>query len=299
MKKTHIGESACIFALLLSTLVSGGEKGRTPVTDDVATLDILKGNIPQDYRIPVDHTPKAVSGKCWLQLNLYPVEKSLKQLAHQFSNLSINRENITMFITMLQGLRFMLGNEELLKKRTLKCLFEGNNCVSLRLKNIRPPQDVAMQAYECHYRTAHWPTDRYFEHVKEVLGAASSVSGMVDCAPPPCATTEPPPAVTLGNELQYRYGERVNMNLPVLLLSPVLFIISLATWMVLRRTGVCVCVKRGSRDEPTGAESPPEPQGTEAQCGAAPGSPLQLSLMSLERSTQSIVIVDVPDDSEV
>ncbi|XP_063074052.1 kit ligand b isoform X2 [Engraulis encrasicolus] len=272
MKKTHIGESACIFALLLSTLVSGGEKGRTPVTDDVATLDILKGNIPQDYRIPVDHTPKAVSGKCWLQLNLYPVEKSLKQLAHQFSNLSINRENITMFITMLQGLRFMLGNEEL---------------------------DVAMQAYECHYRTAHWPTDRYFEHVKEVLGAASSVSGMVDCAPPPCATTEPPPAVTLGNELQYRYGERVNMNLPVLLLSPVLFIISLATWMVLRRTGVCVCVKRGSRDEPTGAESPPEPQGTEAQCGAAPGSPLQLSLMSLERSTQSIVIVDVPDDSEV
>lgn len=53
------------------------------------------------------------TGKCWLQLNLYPVEKSLKQLAHKFSNLSINRENITIFITMLQGLRFMLGNEEL------------------------------------------------------------------------------------------------------------------------------------------------------------------------------------------
>lgn len=52
-------------------------------------------------------------GLCWIHLNLYPVESSLKNLALKFGNLSLNRENITMFITMLQGLRFTIDNEEL------------------------------------------------------------------------------------------------------------------------------------------------------------------------------------------
>lgn len=50
---------------------------------------------------------------CWVHLNLYPAESSLKNLALKFGNVSSNRENITIFITMLQGLRVTIDNEEL------------------------------------------------------------------------------------------------------------------------------------------------------------------------------------------
>lgn len=52
-------------------------------------------------------------GMCWVHLNLYPAESSLKNLALKFGNVSSNRENITIFITMLQGLRVTIDNEEL------------------------------------------------------------------------------------------------------------------------------------------------------------------------------------------
>ncbi|XP_041935113.1 kit ligand b [Alosa sapidissima] len=270
MKKTNIGQSVCTFALLLSTLVTGGEKGRTPLTDDVGTLDVLKGNIPQDYRIPLNHAPKAVTGKCWLQLNLYPVEQSLKHLAHKFSNLSINRENITIFITMLQGLRFMLGNEEL---------------------------DLAMQAYECHFRTAHWPTDRYFDHVKEVFSTAANVSGILECAPPPCPSTLPPSA-TPGRESQHLIGERLKTSLPIVLLVPVLCILSLGTWMVAQRRGVCS--NDSSRDESTRPQSTAVLSGPESQYGAARESLQEHSVMSPERSTDTVmVMMEVVKDPEM
>ncbi|KAL2103026.1 hypothetical protein ACEWY4_002194 [Coilia grayii] len=193
------------------------------------------------------------AGKCWLQLNLYPVEKSLKQLAHKFSNLSINRDNITIFITMLQGLRFMLGNEEL---------------------------DLAMQAYECHFRTAHWPTKRYFDHVKEVLSVAANVSGVLECVPPPCTSTIPPPA-TPGNKVHYHYGEKVKMSLPVLLFAPVLLLLSLGTWMAKRRRGVCG--SHGGGAEPMSTQSQADPRGPEPQYGAAQEGPCELSLMTQQR----------------
>lgn len=52
-------------------------------------------------------------GACWLYVNLYKVESSLKTLALKFGNLSTNKANITIFITMLQGFRFTLEGEEL------------------------------------------------------------------------------------------------------------------------------------------------------------------------------------------
>ncbi|XP_042562713.1 kit ligand b isoform X2 [Clupea harengus] len=272
MKKTNIGESVCILALLLSTLVTGGVKGRTPLTDDVGTLDVLKGNIPRDYRILVNHTPKAVAGKCWLQLNIYPVEKSLKQLAHKFNNLSINRENITIFITMLQGLRFMLGNEEL---------------------------DLAMQAFECHFRTAHWPTELYFDHVKEVFSAAANVSGILECAPPPCPSTLPPSATT-GHERQYHIGESLKRSLPVLLLVPVLFLLFLGAWMVVQRRRVCM--NNSSRGEARSPQSEAALRGPEPQHRAAQEGPLELSPMTQGRRRESAVVMEmleVMEDSAV
>ncbi len=44
---------------------------------------------------------------------MYHVESSLKTLALKFGNLSTNKANITIFITMLEGFRFTLDNEEL------------------------------------------------------------------------------------------------------------------------------------------------------------------------------------------
>ncbi len=52
-------------------------------------------------------------GACWLYVNLYHVESSLKTLALKFGNLSTNKANVTIFVTMLEGFRFTLDNEEL------------------------------------------------------------------------------------------------------------------------------------------------------------------------------------------
>uniref|UniRef100_A0AAY4D6I7 Kit ligand n=1 Tax=Denticeps clupeoides TaxID=299321 RepID=A0AAY4D6I7_9TELE len=142
----QIGESPCVLLLLFSSLVASDGEGRTPVTDDVATLNLLKENIPKDYRIPIHYIPKELAGQCWLQLNIYPVERSLSQLASKFGNLSTNRENITIFITMLQGLRLMIDDEE----------------------------------------RVTWATGPYFDYIKEFFGAAAKTPGKLSCVPPPC-----------------------------------------------------------------------------------------------------------------
>jgi len=99
-------------------------------------------------------TPKYFSflifkgGACWLYVNLYKVESSLKTLALKFGNLSTNKANITIFITMLQGFRFTLEGEELVihsylhsysLKRchgcrlTLVCLSSGGDDANIRM----------------------------------------------------------------------------------------------------------------------------------------------------------------------
>nr|XP_055047184.1 kit ligand b [Misgurnus anguillicaudatus] len=209
MREVKIGESICVFVLLFSGLVTCSGVFGSPLTDDVATLGTLSENIPNDYRIPLNFISKDVGGACWLHLNLYPVESSLKALAFKFGNLSTNRANTTIFITMLQGFRFTLDNEEL---------------------------EVTMQTFKCHYRRVKWPTRRYFAHVKEVLTAAGSTLGEIHhCTPPPCRTPVAPP-FTPGKRKQQDGINGAIHGLLTLLIIPSMVALVLIIRMVFRRS---------------------------------------------------------------
>ncbi|XP_051807991.1 kit ligand-like [Acanthochromis polyacanthus] len=132
----------------------------SPVTDDISKLYTLKQNIPKDYKIPVRYIPKQECGMCWVKLNIYPLEASLQDLAHKFGNISSNRNDIGIFILILQDLR-------------------------LRMDSVEP----IMFEFECHYREERWPTERYFDFVKDFLTAAQNKEDSDDCDPPPCPTT--------------------------------------------------------------------------------------------------------------
>lgn len=47
-------------------------------------------------------------GMCWVKLNVFYLEESLKDLAHKFGNISSNRKDISIFVQMLQELRLNL-----------------------------------------------------------------------------------------------------------------------------------------------------------------------------------------------
>lgn len=47
---------------------------------------------------------------CWVKLNVFYLEESLQDLAHKFGNISSNRKDISIFIQMLQELRFNLDS---------------------------------------------------------------------------------------------------------------------------------------------------------------------------------------------
>uniref|UniRef100_A0A4W4E912 Kit ligand n=1 Tax=Electrophorus electricus TaxID=8005 RepID=A0A4W4E912_ELEEL len=197
---TRVGGCACVLVLLFSGLVTCSGVLGSPLTDDVATLKTLRENIPDDYEIPVHYISKDVGGACWLLLNLYPVESSLKTLALRFGNLSSNRENITIFITMLQGLRITVDSEEL---------------------------DAAMQVFKCHYQSGKWSTRRYFDHVEEVLKASTSTPHQFHCTPPPCDVTPAPPR-TPGQGKQKRLIDSAIPSLLALLIIPCVATLALA-----------------------------------------------------------------------
>ncbi|KAK2892937.1 hypothetical protein Q8A67_012925 [Cirrhinus molitorella] len=212
MREVKIGESICVLVLLFSGLVTCSGVFGSPLTDDVATLETLSENIPSDYRIPIRFITKDVGGACWLYVNLYDVERSLDTLARKFGNLSTNKANITIFITMLQGFRFTLDNEEL---------------------------EVTMQTFECHYRRGKWPTRRYFNHVKEVLTAAGSTLGTFhDCTPPPCQTPPAPP-FTPGQSRQQNVMNGAIHGLLALLIIPSMAFLVLTVRMVFRKSVCC------------------------------------------------------------
>lgn len=50
-------------------------------------------------------------------LNIYPLEQSLRNLAGMFGAVSSNREQISVFISMLKSLRFTFNHEELVSSR--------------------------------------------------------------------------------------------------------------------------------------------------------------------------------------
>ncbi|XDV24568.1 hypothetical protein PO909_028701 [Leuciscus waleckii] len=212
MREIKIGESICVIVLLFSGLVTCSGVFGSPLTDDVATLETLSENIPSDYRIPIDFITKDVGGACWLYVNLYKVESSLRTLALKFGNLSTNKANITIFITMLQGFRFTLEGEEL---------------------------EVTMQTFECHYKRVKWPTRRYFNHVKEVLAVAGSTLGEFrHCTPPPCQTPAAPP-FTPGQSRQKNGMNGAIHGLLAVLIIPCMALLVLSVKIVFRRGGCC------------------------------------------------------------
>ncbi|KAJ8269045.1 hypothetical protein COCON_G00116520 [Conger conger] len=114
MKKANIWIITCVY-LLFSAIFAACSSGiGNPITDDVAfVVTHLKHNIPKDYKIPIHYIPKEEGGHCWVELNVYHLEESLKALAQMFGNISTNRENITIIVQMLQGVRFRIGNSDL------------------------------------------------------------------------------------------------------------------------------------------------------------------------------------------
>lgn len=53
------------------------------------------------------------AGTCWVVLNIYPLEQSLRKLANMFGTVSSNKDNIMVFIAMLKSLRFTFDHGEL------------------------------------------------------------------------------------------------------------------------------------------------------------------------------------------
>ncbi|KAK0135688.1 Kit ligand [Merluccius polli] len=152
---------AYVHILLCITLgVYSSEFDVNPVTDDITRLAVLRENIPKDYKIPVHFVPKEEAGMCWVTLNVYYLEDSLKDLSYKFGNISSNRKDISIFIQMLQEVRLKMG-----------------------------PVEMTMYEFECHYRTERWQTVRYFDFVEDFLLAAQYPNDSADCEPPPCPTT--------------------------------------------------------------------------------------------------------------
>ncbi|XP_069018760.1 kit ligand a [Embiotoca jacksoni] len=161
MKKSKSWIHVCVHFLLFITLgVHSDTLDVNPVTDDIFKLSILRQNIPKDYKIPVHYIPKQQGGMCWLQLNVFYLEASLQDLAQKFGNISSNRNDIRIFILILQDLRLKMGSVE-----------------------------PIMYDFECHYREERWQTEQYFDFVKDFLTAAQNKEDSDDCDPPPCPTT--------------------------------------------------------------------------------------------------------------
>uniref|UniRef100_A0A671Z232 Kit ligand n=1 Tax=Sparus aurata TaxID=8175 RepID=A0A671Z232_SPAAU len=159
--------SPCLLLSLFTSLNLCSGKFGTPITDDVSKLSLLKQNIPSDYEIPVNYIPKEVAGTCWVVLNIYPLEQSLRKLADMFGAISSNKENIIVFIAMLKSLRFTFDHEEL---------------------------ETAMQLYQCHYQEESLMSGLYFDYIKDVLHAAAQGTSSFSCKPPPpCINPQQPP----------------------------------------------------------------------------------------------------------
>uniref|UniRef100_A0A8C7M4E4 Kit ligand n=1 Tax=Oncorhynchus kisutch TaxID=8019 RepID=A0A8C7M4E4_ONCKI len=124
-----------------------------------------KHNIPKDYNISMHYIPKERSGVCWVLLNIYPLEQSLRELARVFGAISSNKDNIMIFITMLQNLRFKFDHEEL---------------------------EATMQVFKCHYRAVKWPSGQYFDYIRDILNSAAQGEGGFRCVPPPCPAPTTP-----------------------------------------------------------------------------------------------------------
>ncbi|XP_046706218.1 kit ligand a [Silurus meridionalis] len=161
MKKSKIWIRTCVHLLLYITVAAYPSEIGNPITDDIKKISLLKQNIPKDYKITVQYLPKEVSSMCWVQLNVFHLEESLKDLAQKFGNISSNKDYIATFIQMLQEMRYIIGNS----------------------------LESSMLEFQCHYREEKWLTPRYFQFVEDFFNTANSSREEEDCEPPPCPTT--------------------------------------------------------------------------------------------------------------
>ncbi|XP_035470158.1 uncharacterized protein LOC118288303 [Scophthalmus maximus] len=199
--RKKISKAPCLLLSLFTSLnLCSGNFG-TAITDDVSKLSLLKQNIPSDYEIPVSYIPKEVAGTCWVVLNIYPLEQSLRKLANMFGAISSNKENIIVFIAMLKSLRFTLNHEEL---------------------------ETAMQVFQCHYREGSLMSGLYFDYIRDVLHAASQETSSFSCRPPPCLNTQQTPG---GQEdgRKYSWSKRTPL---LLALIPFIACVVLIVWQV-------------------------------------------------------------------
>ncbi|XP_070997731.1 uncharacterized protein [Oncorhynchus clarkii lewisi] len=201
----QIRTTTCVLLFLFTSLgVCSGGFGN-PVTDDVSKLILLKHNIPKDYNISIHYIPKERSGVCCVLLNIYPLEQSLRELSRVFGAISSNKDNIMIFITMLQNLRFQFDHEEL---------------------------EATMQVFKCHYRAVKWPSGQYFDYIRDILNSAAQGEGGFRCVPPPC-----PAPTTPGSEAQDHEQTRSRGSLLSLLPIPVTACVFLIVWMIQSRRG--------------------------------------------------------------
>ncbi|KAF4095068.1 kit ligand a isoform X1 [Onychostoma macrolepis] len=161
MKKSNIWICTCVHFLLYMTVAAYSSEIGNPITDDIKKISLLKQNIPKDYKITLRYIPKEVSGMCWVKLNVFHLEVSLKGLAQKFGNISSNKDNIGTFVQILQEMRYHIGHG----------------------------LEDSMLEFDCHYVNEMWLTAKYFEFVEDFFNTANSSRDAEDCEPPPCPTS--------------------------------------------------------------------------------------------------------------
>ncbi|XP_018542938.2 uncharacterized protein LOC108890542 [Lates calcarifer] len=219
MRKKILKAPCLLLSLFTSLNLCSGKFG-TPITDDVSKLSLLKQNIPSDYEIPVSYIPKEVAGTCWVVLNIYPLEQSLRKLANMFGAISSNKENIIVFIAMLKSLRFTFDHEEL---------------------------ETAMQVFQCHYQEGSLMSGLYFDYIKDVLHSAAQGTSGFSCKPPPCLNPQQTPG---GQEDSRKYSWSKRTPL-LLVLIPFVACLILIVWLVKSGRRLPVCNTENSQIAPS------------------------------------------------
>ncbi|MED6271772.1 hypothetical protein CHARACLAT_023741 [Characodon lateralis] len=215
MRKKIISTTCVLLGLFSSLHLCSGKFG-TPITDDVSKLSILKQNIPTDYEIPVSYIPKEVAGTCWVVLNIYPLEESLRNLASLFGAMSSNKDNIIVFIAMLKSLRFTFDHEEL---------------------------EEAMQVFQCHYQKKSLVSGLYFDYIQDLLHAATQGTSSFSCKPPPCLNHQQTPE---GQEESRKYSWLKRSAL-LLVLIPFTACVVLIVWQVKSGPSLVACKTSNGR----------------------------------------------------
>ncbi|XP_067347343.1 kit ligand-like [Channa argus] len=217
--RKKILKAPCLLLSLFTNLNLCSGKFGTPITDDVSKLTLLKQNIPSDYEIPISYIPKEVAGTCWVVLNIYPLEQSLRKLANMFGAISSNKENLIVFIAMLKSLRFTFDHEEL---------------------------ETAMQVFQCHYTEGSLMTGLYFDYIKDVLHTAAQETSGFSCKLPPCLNPQTP-----GDQEKGRQHSWLKRTPLLLVLIPFLACVILLVWLVKSGRRLPVCNTENSQMAPS------------------------------------------------